>query len=102
MKTITRGIIGTAGALCAGTAIGTIGSTVMMKAAESYGKTKGQTLALYGAGSVGLMIIAWPVIDNVSTRLAHWVHKEEHEKWLNEIIERQEELLKKKEEKEES
>lgn len=98
MKTITRGIIGAAGALCVGTTIGTIGSTVMMKAAESYGKTKGKTLALYSAGSVGCMIIAWPVIDNVATRITNWVFKEEDEKLLDEIIERNEQLLKQQKE----
>lgn len=98
MKQITRGIIGTAGVIGAGTFIGTVGGTVIKKAAETYCKTPGGQLAVYSIGCVGYMITVYPVIKNVAQRITDWVMKPEYDKFVDEVNKRCEELLKKKEE----
>ena len=98
MKTITRGIIGAAGMASVATFFGTVGGTVLKKAAETYCKTPGGQLAVYSIGSVGYIITIYPIIEKASARVTNWIFKEEDEKWLNERMKAYEELLKKKEE----
>lgn len=98
MKQITRGIAGLAGVVAVGTFLGTVGGTVIKKAAETYCKTPGGKLALYGVGSVGYLITVYPVMKNAAERITDWIMKPEYDKFVDEVNKRCEELLKKKEE----
>lgn len=97
MKLITRKIIGSAGIVSVGTCLGTVGSMLLKKAADEYCKTVGGKLAIYSAGAVGYTIIIFPAIERLAERLTNWVLKEE-DKRLDELIQLNEELLKKQKE----
>ena len=98
MKLVTRQIIGTTGLISTGVFLGTVGATVLKKTAETYCKTPGGQLAVYGIGSIGYLVIVKPIVENAVERLVDWVYKEEREKWAKEVTERADALLRKEEE----
>jgi hypothetical protein len=103
MKLITRKIVGLGAVGCVGTTLGVIGASTMKKATEIYTDNKKAQWVLYGIGSAGLIILAQPLIDEVSQRITNWVFKEENKKFeeqlqkLNDDIEA---ILEKKKEEE--
>ena len=85
MKLKTRKLVGLGATGCVGTTLGVIGAATMKKAAEIYTDNKKSQWILYGIGSAGLLILAKPLIDNVSERITKWVFKEEDEKFEEEL-----------------